>query len=417
MPASMRFLLLFAGVSLALLHAGEPAHENVNSRYIVEKVECLGFKLSRASLALRQEIDRLVGQRLDPVAVSGLAARLGTELRAAVSHRVEKGEQPDHVRVIFEGRPRRWDEKDTEVTKLAYHMKQGWSGGVEADFHFGPNQIRVGVLSDADTLVERYAGVTAGYSVNLGDRVRVHFDLGAFHQQWANSTLVALESRPDVPGIYRERYSMSPEVEVLLAPGLTWAAGFDFQLFQTQFPAARFEAANAVATTLRHRRRWQLSQSSAGQEVDAGYNLRAATRSLDSDYVYARHLADAAYSVRAGHHTWTVRAAAGAASGELPLYERFALGDTHTLRGWNKFDIAPLGGTRVAHASAQYLYRNIGVFYDTGSVWDRQQPAVVRHAAGFTVATRALRSGPYLTVGFPIRGDDFYPLFMMGIDF
>jgi hypothetical protein len=413
----MRLLLLFAVVSVALLHSGEVAADNVNSRYIVEKVECLGFKLSRASLELRQEVDRLVGQHLDPAVVTGLAERLGKELHAAVSHRIEKGTQPEHVRVIFEGRPRRWDEKDTEVTKLAYHMKQGWTGGVEADFDFGPNQVRVGIISDADTLVERYAGFTAGYSVNLGERVRVHFDLGAFHQQWANATLVALDTRGDVPGIYRERYSMAPEVEVLLAPGLTWSAGFDLALFQTQFPAARFEAANAVTTTLRQRRRWQTSQSSAGQELDAGYNLRAATRSLNSDYVYARHLADGAYSIRNGHHTWTVRAAAGVASGELPLYERFILGDTRTLRGWNKFDLSPFGGTRMAHASAQYLYRNVGVFYDTGSVWERSGPAVVRHSAGFTLETGAFRRGPYLTVGFPMRGEDFYPLFMMGIDF
>ena len=32
-----------------------------------------------------------------------------------------------------------------------------------------------------------------------------------------------------------------------------------------------------------------------------------------------------------------------------PLFERFSLGNTYTLRGWNKFDVAPLGGALADH--------------------------------------------------------------------
>jgi outer membrane protein assembly factor BamA len=106
---------------------------------------------------------------------------------------------------------------------------------------------------------------------------------------------------------------------------------------------------------------------------------------------------------------------AGSTSGHAPLFERFALGDTRTLRGWNKFDVNPLGGARVAHASVQYKYRWAGVFYDTGAAWDRGEDAEVRHAAGVVVAVT--RSGPYLTVGFPLRNANFYPLFMLTMNF
>ena len=41
-------------------------------------------------------------------------------------------------------------------------------------------------------------------------------------------------------------------------------------------------------------------------------------------------------------------------NGRAPLFERFTLGDSRTLRGWSKFDVAPVGGSRVAHGSLEY---------------------------------------------------------------
>ena len=48
-----------------------------------------------------------------------------------------------------------------------------------------------------------------------------------------------------------------------------------------------------MTTTLRYRRRW--ASDASRQEVDAGYGLRAATRSFGSDYVYNRHAMTAEY--------------------------------------------------------------------------------------------------------------------------
>ena len=73
-----------------------------------------------------------------------------------------------------------------------------------------PARLEAGIQTDADELLERYAGVNAGVSVPAGDRVR-YFHFEAFHQQWNNTTIEALAARPDIPGIYRERFNMDPE--------------------------------------------------------------------------------------------------------------------------------------------------------------------------------------------------------------
>ena len=49
---------------------------------------------------------------------------------------------------------------------------------------------------------------------------------------------------------------------------------------------------------------------------------------------------------------------AGAITGHPPLFERFALGDSTTLRGWDKFDIAPAGGDHGTRRSSIALYGN-----------------------------------------------------------
>jgi outer membrane protein assembly factor BamA len=417
----MKLYVLAALIAAPLVLGNEtdtpPQDGNVNSRYKVESVELAKTIDKRISRGLRDKIDGLVGSNFDPQLVSDLATRIRKEVHVVVSHRVERGLQPEHVKVVYEAKERRWDEKDAEVTKLAYHQKQGWTGGLEIGFDAGRNRFEFGYQSDADRLIERYTGFNAGYARRFGEHVRLNLEFDTFHQQWDPATQVALLSHPEVPGIYRERYSIDPSLTFLITPELSLTAGVSFQHFQTQFPAARFQAANAVATTLRHRRRWQPGNSTAGHELDAGYSLRAATRSLDSDFVYARHAVDASYSVRYGRHLILVRAGAGTISGTAPLYERFAIGDTRTLRGWNKFDIDPLGGSRVAHGSAGYRYRAIGVFYDAGAVWDHKEDAEAKHSVGVTVASGALHDGPYLTVAFPLRGGTFTPMFMVGMNF
>ena len=419
---AMTWLVLLAAVCCLPLIAGRtddpPLRElqNVNARYTVESVELESPAIQRLSRALRSRVDALVGHNFDPDTVSDLAQRIREEVRRRVTHKIERGASPEYVRIIYFAEGRRLDEDQAELTKLKYHHKQGWTGGVGMGFDVGENRIEFGLQSDADTLLERYAGLNAGLYRRMGERVRAGVAFDAFHQQWNAATIEALASRSDIPGIYRERYSVRPDVTVRLAGPLTWSAGLSFNQVETQFPAARFETSSAFETTLRYKTRWRDSDS-FGQELDAGYTLRAATNLLGSDFVYSRHAAHASYAVRRNHHLVTVRGMAGALSGRAPLYDRFSIGNATTLRGWHKFDIDPLGGDRMVHGSAGYRYRAVGVFYDTGAVWEHGKENEDRHSVGVTVALGALRDGPYLTLAFPLRSGAIQPLFIMGMNF
>src|SRR5207249_708797 len=59
----------------------------------------------------------------------------------------------------------------------------------------------------------------------------------------------------------------------------------------------------------------------------------------------------------------------GKITGNAPLFERFSVGNTQTLRGWNKYDIDPLGGDRISYTSVDYRIAGVGFFVDYGAVW------------------------------------------------
>jgi outer membrane protein assembly factor BamA len=83
------------------------------------------------------------------------------------------------------------------------------------------------------------------------------------------------------------------------------------------------------------------------------------------------------------------------------------------LRGWNRFEINPLGGNRMAHNSVEYRYGPFQAFYDSGAVWDSGQPAIIRHSFGW-----GMHQGPvFLAVAFPARAGKMYPVFMVGMNY
>ncbi len=395
----------------------DPQQQNVNSQYTVESVRLAGRLQKKLSRNLRRDVESLVGQRFDPQLVQKLAERMGRQVHVVVAHRLEKGNAPEQVRVVYEPEQKPWQDDQTRVTKLAYHQKQGVSGGVQVGFEVAGTRFDGGVLSDADTLLEREAGFNVGVSRRIGDRVKIRFEFEGLHQQWNPATETALLAHPGVPGIYRERYHADPSIVIYLTPGLSLISGLSFEQFQTQYPATIHQAANAITTSIRYRRRLHAYGSASGQEWDTGYSLRAATSVLGSDFAYLRHQWDVRYALHYGPNTISVRGLGGVTGDDSPLFERFTLGDSRNLRGWNKFDVAPIGGTRLAYASVQYSWKQVGVFYDTGSVWDRSTPARIRHSAGFLIAFDREQEGPYLAVGFPIHGGSIVPIFMLGMNF
>src|SRR5262249_15355268 len=150
----------------------------------------------------------------------------------------------------------------------------------------------VGITSDGDTLGERFTGVNARYqNKRLGtDRLGLRFDVDSYHNQWDSRTLEALAANPNITGeAYRARQNFQPVLSIALARPLTLEVGASFERFDYSVPAAQTETSNAVLTTLRYHRR--LADSDLQQDVDAGYALRAATKLLGSDFVFASHTA------------------------------------------------------------------------------------------------------------------------------
>ena len=406
----------------SLLYAGtQDSDLNVNKRYTVDTVLVAGKgwktnvadqQTDKFSSGLRKDLAALIGQKLNPGTLDGLAARLKKELSASdVSHHVLRGDTPDHVRVEFEVRPAHYG-VDATVTKFLYDSKQGWSGVGSVGFTVQQNTFGFGLASDGDTLNERFAGISARYeNKHLGsDRVGLRFQFESFHDQWNQSTLDALAAHPgQTSDAYRTRQNFQPTATISLAKPLTLEIGVGFQRFQNQYPAAHTEAANALISTLRYHRR--LTESEYQQDVDAGYTLRAATKLLDSDFVYTSHAVGLNYRVAHGKHQLTEHVQAGTVSGRAPLADRFVAGNSYYLRGWNKYDIDPIGGNRLVHNSVEYRYGPFQAFYDAGAVWDSGQTATPRHSLGVGFKESIFS----LAVAFPVRGGHVEPIIMVGM--
>jgi Outer membrane protein/protective antigen OMA87 len=347
-------------------------------------------------------------KKLNPSYLEDLAKRIRKELNVrAVTPQILRGDTPDYVKVIFEikGRPRSFD---VSVPKFLYHTKQGWSAAVEGTFEVWDQRFTGAIVSDGDALAERFAGVYARYeNPHLGtDRVRFALLGETYHEQWNRATRTAGAET------YRARHNIEPSLTFQVAGPLTLSVGASFARIEPEFPAASTLAANAAVTSLRYHRSFE-GANGLQQQLDAGYNLRAATNVLSSDYIYARHNAQVRYTLGRGRHVIFDDAMAGIISGHAPLYERYVLGTSSTLRGWNKFDIDPLGGDRMAHNTLEYRYRVFEVFYDVGAVWSRGQPAEARHALG-----AGLRRGGFsLAVAFPVRENRVEPVFMVGMNY
>jgi hypothetical protein len=267
------------------------------------------------------------------------------------------------------------------------------------------------VVSDGDELAERFAGVTARYeNRKVGtERLRFRFVVEDYHEQWNRETRTAAAAE-DAPDTYRTRRNFEPAATIVLAGPLTLTVGASFENMQPDIMAASDQSANALVSTLRYH--WRLEDATQ-QELDAAYSLRAATKILGSDFVYGRHRWSARYSATRGRHTIIDAAMAGLITGRAPLFERFVLGNSSTLRGWNKFDVDPLGGDRMVHNTAEYRYRIVEVFYDTGAVWNRGDAATVRHSVGLGFRKSCFS----VAVAFPLRENRVEPIFMLGMNY
>jgi len=407
---------------VARMRDPEQQQANVNTKYIVEEVRVRGVSQSAIDMQLRDEMNAMVGKPLDSEQVERLEARL----RAAfpdydISRRTVRGSEQGKVNLIIDlqrSERSRWLRFEPIEANGTYHSDQGWGSYVEIPI--GGRDIRVTPLFAIDTtddLLEEYSGLGIRFEARRVGTERLGFSLEGtwFNQEWREQTLFALALNPTIPGPYSERSTFTPMMSFAILPQLRISGGVsiaELEPLDTLVPQPPSTMANAVVGSLGFNY-GQRTEKGPRHAVEAALTVRSGTRSLESDYEYTRSLGQAEYMFGRKSHNIFVSAMGGVIDGDAPLFERFALGDARTLRGWDKFQISPAGGDRMFHATVEYRFKFVNAFVDTGSVWNDGAEQKTRVSTGFGVF-----AGPvYMTLGIPLNTDDLRAVFMMGLRF
>jgi hypothetical protein len=392
---------------------------NINARYIVDAVEVGGKFKAKISDALNKDLQAMVGKNLDTEQAKKLGERiqkdnLPNDLN--VERKLRRGTMPDRVKILYD--------VNQSVNNVGfganigaelYHSKQGFglpkiTGRVH---HLGLGTVHFEMINEANTLIERQAGGSLGYSLQR-DRVTVSFDYSAYRAQWKPNTLEANRLSPASPGLYRLRETLSGSVDADLPRSLKLHGGVRFTELQMDPPRHGYQKANGITASVKQSYGDGFTKDEPGHFFEWNYDIRAGISGLQSDFSYARHQVDAHYifTHKKTDHVgiWTNF---GAITGQAPMFDRFSLGNSQTLRGWTKYEIAPLGGDRVANLTAEYRpIKPVTVFYDMGSVWNSGQAVVVRKSVGFVFWIPTIQIP--IAVGFPIRHGNARPTFQVG---
>lgn len=424
-------LLFFFGIPLSadqeLLRAA--AETNVNQRYLIESVSFAGVdidKLEDSALPsrLRSHLSSLVGQHCDVAALESLSAEIRRELHfRTVTQHLSKGSAPDQVHVDFEAE--RHDLAfDVSLPKVLYSSQQGVTGELDASTRIKNNTVAFGLVSNGDDLVERFSGITARFeSTAFGPEIgagqtRLGITFEDYHEKWNPQTVSdAAEAGLD---LYRSRWNVAPEFTFAVARPVTVSFGTSFERMESETPGIADRLANAATFDIHAGHK--IEGNRIQQQLDWKYSLRVATKMLGSSYAYARHLITARYEAKNGRHTISSEFTAGSIAGDAPFFDRFVLGSSDTLRGWDRYDIDPVGGNRVVHNEMAYAYRigqgSVEGFYDAGALWHSDgdhanKAAQLRHSLGI-----GYKQGIFvLTMAFPVGDGRIEPVFMAGMNY
>lgn len=411
------------------------AESNANRQYVIESVSISGvevarFRDSKLSPTLRRRLANLIGARCDMSAIGDLAGKLRTTLHLQDVHeRLLRGSSPDRVRVDFEA-VRKDAAFDLAVPRFLYSANQGWTAELDANARFRTQSISIGLGSNGDDLTERYTGFSARYEDShvFSDRIRFAVDFEGYHDLWNPATRVAiadqtLSTQPasNTFALYRNRRNIAPALTFALSRDLSVSIGASFEKMQLETPATGRDAGNnevsANAVTAEVDFGHTAEDGATLERWDGKYGLRLATHELGSDYVYLRHSVSLRYEWKSGRHLVVERLMAGAITGQAPLFERFVLGNSSTLQGFNRYNIDPVGGNRMIHDSVSYgLQLQQGtpeVFYDTGIVGNGDHLGKLRHSVGV-----GFRQGIFnVATAFPLCQGRFAAVFMAGMNY
>jgi hypothetical protein len=411
------------------------AESNVNQQYLIESVSISGVEVAhfhdrKLPPSLRQRLVGMVGAPCDMTAIGDLAGRLRSTLHLQdVKQHLSRGSSPDRVRVDFEviKRPYAFD---LSVPRFLFHSKQGWTTEVNASARVHEHSVSVGLGSNGDDLIERFAGFSTRYDNSrlFSDRVRFGIGFESWHDQWNPATRDAIQTatlNQLTPGasnafaLYRARRNIAPAVTVSLTRELSLSVGTSFEKMDmepyTVAPSQMSQNANAATVEVNFTRAEEGETDQ--QRWDGKYSLRVATHELGSDYVYTRQFFSIRYEWKPGRYVVTEHFIAGNITGNAPLFERFALGNSSTLRGWDRYAIDPLGGDRMVHNSVtcgrQIREGTAEVFYDAGMIGNGDKMGTTRHSVGV-----GFRQGIFtIAMAFPIVQGRMTPVFMAGMNY
>jgi Omp85 superfamily domain len=393
--------------------------DNINRHYIVEQADISGVPEAELTQEMRDDLRAVVGQRLDSEEADRLQQRIERELtRYDVSRRIQRGSERGRILLVYEARkkePPPWLRFEPLRSNVVYHSEHGW--GSYLDLAMGHRSIRftpLFAINDSEDLIEEDSGYGLRFeTTKLGTRrLGASLEWSKFDQDWRGPTIDAIASRPELPALYSERSTITPLVKFAFTPDLSLVAGVSItELEPLDAAVTESQMANAAVASIGYARRWERDGSDAKHRVEASFGVRAGSRELESDLAYTRYFGQGLYRYDFGRHHVQVAGMAGGITGQAPLFERFTLGDSSKLRGWDEYEIAPAGGDRVFYATVEYRYTGVALFLDVGSVWDANTERRVRTSAGF-----GFNAGPaFFTVGFPLNTDNLTAIFTVGL--
>ena len=393
-------------------------NDNINARYTIESVEITGVREDAIDAGLRADLQALVGARVNDDRLGPLMERLRQAHPGYdVDRRMSRGSQRGQLHLelnLRRNEAARWLHFAPNRSKALFHSDQGWS--LVLDAPIGSRDLRVTpglVLDNGDDLVEEYSGGSIRIESRsiAGERLALSFELSRYESSWKDETLAALSGQPNRPALYEHRTTVAPQVIVALTPHLHVAGGIsasDLEPF-TALDVSR--VASAALFSAGYDQQWRRGESR--QSLEAGFWLRAGTGTLNSDFEYERYFGSGRYRHDWRRRTVIMSGLAGHISGSAPLFERFTLGDSATLRGWNKYDITPTGADNVGYGSVEYRDHGLTFFFDAGSVWDQGVEAQLRLATGFGFTHENF----FTLLGFPLDADEVRTVFTIGVRF
>jgi hypothetical protein len=279
--------------------------------------------------------------------------------------------------------------------------------------------------------MERYAGFQYGAWTEY-KRVRFNADYSSFRAQWSPGTLQAASAASTSDDLYRLRDTIEPSAKITVSPGFHITLGVTASQLQMQEPISHFESVRTANGKADYR--FYLS-SSEKHELTGSYDIHVAGDTLGGSASFTRHLLDQSYNFKLkakdpasqftpDGHRISVDFQLGRITGSAPMFERFSMGSPHTLTGWNKYDISPLGADRMAYGAVTYTNRYFSTSFESGSVWNDGQPKTLHNSIGVNLLLgnilhaprpmRILLNAATPGIGIPLRKNGVHPIFTIG---